>query len=152
MVLTLRKWRKRFFDLLDSEAVAPLQAIFYVCFIIGGVYLLAFTRVPISGVENVIGPQVSVVWAWILIAGPVVWLGGCACRGSLLYHGWWAQLLGDLVTGGAVVIYVWSIVSDTPWGKGVFSPFIGAPTAICIALLTFRDVRRIVLVEKQVRR
>lgn len=152
MVLRIKRRVRWFFAMLDSEVVGPLQAVFYVSFILGAVYLLWFTDVPIEGVEKALGRELSALWAVLLMFGPGIWLCGMAARGSLAYHGMWGRLIGDITTGGAVAVYIISIVANTPWGKGVFSPFIAAPTAICILLLAIRDARRIIQVEQRMRR
>ena len=141
-----------FFAALDSELVSPLQTVFYICFIITALYLLLFVDVPIEGVEKSLGHTISTLWAVLLIVGPATWLTGLAAHGQLAYHGMWARLIGDITAGGAITVYIICILATTPWGKGVFSPGIAAPTAICILLLAIRDARRIIQVEKRVRR
>lgn len=152
MVLNVRKGFRKFWDILDSEAVAPLQAVFYFFFIVGAVYLLACTSTPIEAIEKAMGRAVSTGWAVTLIGGPALWMVGRRMRTDLAYVGMWAQFIGDVTAGGALTVYTWAVLDDKKWGEAVFAPFISIPTIICIVLLTVRDVRRIVQVEQQVRR
>lgn len=146
----VRRAAERFLAVLDSEAVAPLQAVFYVFFSLGATYLLFFTVDPIEAIEKALGEVVSNVWAALLIGGPVTWLVGRRMHRNLAYVGLWSQLIGDFVTGGALTVYTWAVLDNNKWGDAVFAPFISMPTILCIGLLTFRDVRRIVQVEQQV--
>ncbi|MEH3135334.1 MAG: hypothetical protein PGN30_10075 [Mycolicibacterium neoaurum] len=143
--------RFRFLAILDSEAVAPLQAVFFAFFIVGAGYLLLFTVAPIESIEKSLGETISNIWAGTLVGGPLTWMIGRRMRNELAYVGLWMQCIGDFITGGAMLVYTSAILSETPWGKGVFSPSISTPTMLCIWLLTFRDIRRIIMVEKRVR-
>jgi len=146
----VRRGVRRFLAILDSETVAPFQAVFYVFFTLGSIYLLGFTIEPIESIERSLGQTATNVWAAIQGGGPLVWLLGRRARNGMAYAGLWLQLIGDLVAGGALFVYTLAILADKNWGDGVFSPFISIPTIFCIALLAFRDGRRIAQVEKQV--
>ena len=51
-----------------------------------------------------------------------------------------------------MLTYGSAVAAGTPYGTGVFAPFLAGATFTCLVLLTIRDVRRFLQVEREVRR
>jgi hypothetical protein len=59
---------------------------------------------------------------------------------------------GDVFVFGVLATYTYSTLYTGYWGKAMAGVFLSAALADCVLLLIIRDVRRLVLVERIVRK
>ncbi|OBG71320.1 MULTISPECIES: hypothetical protein [unclassified Mycobacterium] len=144
---------KRFFVAVDSEGVALFQWLFYVLFIMVGVYglVIANSQPPLS--VKYAGPMAAMnitLWYWLHIAGPGTCLiGKLLTRTKSAYAGMWLQLGGDLGLALALAAYNTATYHSESWGRGMYGAFpLGTATFLSVVILTVRDVRRMRVVER----
>lgn len=147
----IRRGLTRFLAALDSEGVALFQALVYLHVLVGGMYGALVAGGTPQAVEDSMGPRFNDVWLW-LCCGTLICLYGKALRGRLAYTGMILQLVGDVCVFGVLVVYVIATLLGAWWGMALFAVFIVAAIAECVALLVFRDVRRLLQVERVRRR
>lgn len=140
---------RQFWVAVDSEGVALFQWLFYILFIILGVYGLwiADSQPPIT---LRFAPMNITLWYWLHIVGPGSCLLGKLLRTSRLgYAGMWLQLGGDIGLAFALAAYNTGTFHAESWGRGMYGAFpLGTATFLSVCLLTVRDVRRMRAVEK----
>lgn len=148
-----RRLIDRFWSLIDSEDVGLFLYVFGVGFILAGIYgiVVADFKPPIT----LHGPMTHAsvdIWYWLNILGPVVSLTGKSLRGNFIYTGMWLQLSGDITITLALLAYVAGTVQVESWGKGAYGAFLGAAFCISASMLVTRDVRRLLAVEKRLKK
>jgi uncharacterized membrane protein YeaQ/YmgE (transglycosylase-associated protein family) len=146
----IRHGMQRFWEIVDSEGVGIFQAIVYVHIVLGGLYGSFIAGGTPQAVEDSMGHTFSTVWLWLCM-GAVVCLYGKSIMKTRPSVGIWLQLAGDIYVLGALGAYVLATLDTSWWGKAVWAVFIVAAIAECVVLLTVRDVRRIIQIERILR-
>ena len=117
VVLILRARIRRFFEVLDAEAVGLFQVVFYLWFIAGALYLLFLTTTPSATIDASLPPPIAGGWAVSMLVGPLLCVGGKAAHGGLAYTGMLAQFVGDVVCGGAILTYMTAVAAGSCSGS-----------------------------------
>lgn len=151
MVLRIRHGLERFFQILDSEGVGLFQAVVYIHLAVGGFYCAVIAGGVPQAVEEAMGPVANVAWVWMCI-GVTVCLLGKRLNSGLSYLGLWLQVAGDVFALGAFGGYVLATMQTSYFGAVLIAVWVFAALADCALLLVVRDIRRIVQVERRVRR
>jgi hypothetical protein len=150
MLLNLKARFHRLFVILDAEGVGIFQAIVYAHIIGMGLYGMLEAGVP-QVVEDSLGRFFNTLWLWMCL-GALICEVGKMMKGKRAYLGMCMQFGGDLFVFGVLATYTYSTLYTGYWGKAMAGVFLSAALADCVLLLIIRDVRRLVLVERIVRK
>lgn len=147
-----RRWRSlvdRFWSAVDSESVSPFQWLFYMAFGIGGLYDLVM-RVPPAHVDpHAMAMPSYHMWLWLNALAPPIALVGKGLHGNWTYVGMWMQLTGDVGVTGALASYLAGEFAVIGLGEGNYSVSMSIAATMATGMLTLRDVRRLVQVERR---
>lgn len=145
----LHRASSRFWSAVDSESVGLFQWLFYVCFIVLGIYALTIANQQAPLTLRSMGGVNIEVWYWLNIVGPGICLFGKLLRRSVFAHaGMSLELGGDIGVAFALAAYNTATVHAESWGRGMYGAFpLGTATFLSVCLLTVRDVRRMRRVE-----
>lgn len=145
----LRNGIHRFWAVLDAEGVGIFQGIVYVHIgLIAGLYGLLIAGGTPQVVEDSMGPHFNALWLWLCL-GIMTCLAGKLIKWDA---GMWLQLAGDIAACGVLLVYIIATIDSAFWGKALFALFLTAAIWECTVLLIVRDVRRIILDQRQIRR
>lgn len=136
----IRRW-------VDAETVRLPQAIVYCAYIVAGVQSLALGAPP-NAVAQAMGHEVALMWTALIIACPTLTLVGLWQRRRAFSL--WLQLAGDSGVTFASAAYVVAVLQATWSERATFAAWSAAALAICGALVTWRDARRIRQVSKRI--
>lgn len=147
---TSSTWR-RFWMAVDNEGVGLFQTMgYFVIALFMAPYNLFFTDAPSVAVIGVMSHPYYEVWLSLLLVMPLVCLAGKRLTGDLTLTGMLMQLLGDVGTTAALLLFTVSSVITTTWGAegniGGFTTFI---ILLCTVIFILRDVRRLLQVESR---
>lgn len=140
MVLTIRRWRRRFFEILDAEGVGVFQGIVYLHIgVAAGLYGLLVARGTPQPVEDAMGPHFNAIWLWLCLAVMTCLVGKRVTWDA----GMWMQLSGDLAASFTLLVYIIATLESSWWGKALYAVFLTTAIWECTVLLIIRDLRRI---------
>lgn len=132
---------------IDIGDVRPFQAIVYLAYVIAGIQSFALGAPP-NAVHQAMGHPIAVVWTVLIIASPLLTLVGMACeRKSFGLH---MQAAGDSGVAFASAAYVVAVLQVTWADRATFAAWMAASLTVCAALMTWRDIRRILFVQRRV--
>lgn len=138
---------KRFGVRLDIGDVRPFQVIVYLAYIIAGIQSFVLGAPP-NAVAQAMGDSIALVWAVLVIVCPLLTLAGIyAERRSFGLH---MQAAGDSGVAFATAAYVVAVLQATWWDRATFAAWMAASLGLCAALMTWRDIRRILFVQRRV--
>ena len=141
-------WRilgRKLLERVDSESVRPFQAIVYLAFSIGGMYMLAFGGEP-TAVNEAMGQGMHYAWISLLVLGPaLVWAGFLV---EDKHVGLWFQLGGNASICFALLAFVLAMLEMYYLSAAVFTVSMSIALLICTLILMLRDIRRLRLVEE----
>lgn len=134
----------------DLRSVRPFQVIVYLSYIVAGVQAAALGAPP-GAVREAMGHEATVLWIVMLLVFPSLSLAGLASArrwaGSM-----WLQLGGNVGVAGATAAYAIAVIQSTWWNSATFAAWLAASLTLCCLVLVWGDVRRIVVVERRIRR
>lgn len=133
---------RRFWSFLDSETVRGFQVIQYLCYLFGGIAMIATGNTP-TNVDMALGSHFDSIWKILTVVGPLLVVSGLTARARMAYAGLWWQFAGDAAVTGSLLVYLISLVQSptlTP-SNYVVAIFVGL--TLWSLLFSIRDIRRI---------
>lgn len=143
----IRTVRQHFWDVLDSDAVLVYQSTVYPLIFIAGVQMWC-TRVP-RALSIALEDRTESVWLALAILGPVVTLAGVLMSTKDAYGGAAIQCSGNVMVGFVFGTYTLGVIGEN-WGQGVFAPIVFIALALWSLMLSLRDFRKILKVEREI--
>jgi hypothetical protein len=135
---------------IDSESVSLFQWVYYVVFLLSGVYNLFIADTAPLTLYSTMGPVSLRLWYWLNIFGSALPLIGKAVRRTnLAYVGMWLQLFGNLTMYLVLLAYVVATMQVESWGRGGYGAFLGVAVLLAVTLIVIRDIRRLIEVEQR---
>lgn len=142
----------RFWAAVDSESVWLFQGLIGTAFIVCGLVgiFVAHGALPLTWTMSTLN---SYLWYGLLVGGPITSIfGKLVSKTDIAYGGMWCQLTGDVTLIPVLTAYLLGALQAEPLGQGGFSVYLAAALLIGGVLFIVRDVRRILQVERRVKR
>jgi hypothetical protein len=141
-----------FYEAIDKENLILQQSAFYIILVILGIYGLIFAHQASEPVEKLMSDAVIAIWYVLHIIGPISSLYGRSLLGGAnAILGTRLQLIGDLMVFVGISIFIVCNFIVYDWGRAYYGLFFVIFGLMGVILFLFRDIRRIIQIEKAYR-
>ncbi|MBF6298202.1 hypothetical protein IU459_11690 [Nocardia amamiensis] len=136
--------------LLDDEGVRSYQTTMYAFILLAGLWAIRAGEIP-TAVSQILGRWAHFGWVGLLIVGPLMVFAGMALE-LRRPVGLWLQLFGNTAVAFALATYVLALSRTVYAGRATFALWVVLGLVVCACRLVVRDVRKVRVVARVVRR